>query len=139
MNESSSWTMDIPLRWRDLDAQRHVYHGTHVTLFDEARAAMIRSFLNQAKPQYVIVRLELEYLAAVTQDDSPLQIAISVEAVGATSLTTRETMSNSGGHAVARAKCVLVWWDVELGVKRSFTAREKRQLGSLRRHDGRDL
>ncbi|QSE92622.1 acyl-CoA thioesterase [Rhodococcus pseudokoreensis] len=128
MSEHFSWTSTIPLRWRDLDAQQHVFHGVHVTLFDQARGNMLAAALTQPDPLYVIARLDLEYLHELTLDDSPVEVTSTVVNAGTTSITTQERISSRHGHEIAYATAVLVWWEKDTGAKRALTDTERTAL-----------
>jgi len=127
MTANFSWTSTIPLRWRDLDAQQHVFHGVHVTLFDQARGNMIAEALSRPNPVYVIARLDLEYLHELGLDDSPITVTSTVVNVGTTSITTQERMLSRHGTEIGYATAVLVWWD-ESGSKRALTSAERTAL-----------
>jgi YbgC/YbaW family acyl-CoA thioester hydrolase len=128
MNTHFSHTSTIPLRWRDLDAQQHVFHAVHVTLFDQARGNMIAAALSEPDPLYVIVRLDLEYLHELTLDDSPVAVTSTIVNAGSTSITTQECIISRHGREIAYATAVLVWWDTEAASKRRLTAGERTAL-----------
>ena len=127
MSDHFSWTSTIPLRWRDLDAQQHVFHGVHVTLFDQARGNMLAAALSRPDPVYAIARLDLEYLHELGLDDSPLTVTSTVVNVGTTSITTQERMISRHGTEIGYATAVLVWWG-ESGKKRALTPDERGAL-----------
>ncbi len=128
MNTHFSHTSTIQLRWRDLDAQQHVFHAVHVTLFDQARGNMIAAALSEPDPLYVIARLDLEYLNELTLDDSPVSVTSTVVNAGSTSITTKECIISRHGREIAYATAILVWWDKEAASKRSLTAGERTAL-----------
>jgi len=117
-------TSTIPLRWRDLDAQKHVFHGVHVTLFDQARGRMLASALRTPDPVYAIARLDLEYLHQLGLDDSPVSVTSTVVTIGTTSITTQERMTSRHGTEIACATTVLVWLDETMS-KRALTSDER--------------
>ncbi|MDF3309820.1 acyl-CoA thioesterase [Rhodococcus sp. T2V] len=121
-------TSTIPLRWRDLDAQQHVFHAVHVTLFDQARGNMIAAALSDPDPVYVITRLDLEYLHELTLDDSPASVTSTVVNAGTTSITTQECIFSRHGKEIAYATAVLVWWDTGTASKRALTSTERTAL-----------
>lgn len=106
--------IDVPLRWRDLDTNGHVYHGTYLTLLDEARSTWLRSGLALAgADSHLIARLEIDYVSELTVDAGTVAVECAIERVGTTSLRTAETMRTPDGAVVARSHAVVVFWDRE--------------------------
>ncbi|MFC9359932.1 acyl-CoA thioesterase [Rhodococcus sp. NPDC057014] len=128
MTTHFSHTSTIPLRWSDLDAQQHVFHAVHVTLFDQARGNMIAAALSDPDPVYVVTRLDLEYLNELTLDDSPVSVTSTVVNAGTTSITTQECIISPQGKEIAYATAVLVWWDTGTASKRALTSTERTAL-----------
>lgn len=124
-----SWTGEVPLRWRDLDAYGHVYYGEYLTLLDEARVAMLKAALAGADPSFVVARIELDYRSQLVVDDGPVTVAIDVERVGRTSLTLRERLSSRDGRLVVESSIVAVLYDLAAGAPRLVTDDERRALG----------
>lgn len=124
-----SWTGEVPLRWRDLDAYGHVYYGEYLTLLDEARVAMLKAALAGADPSFVVARIELDYRSQLVVDDGPVTVAIDVERVGRTSLTLRERLSSRDGRLVVESSIVAVLYDLGAGAPRPVTDDERRALG----------
>nr|WP_296770808.1 acyl-CoA thioesterase [Rhodococcus sp. (in: high G+C Gram-positive bacteria)] len=122
-------TTRIPLRWRDLDSQSHVFHGVHVALFDQARAAMLGDALGTADLEYVVVRLEIDYSAELTLADSPVGVNCSVAGLGNTSIVLVEKMHTATGALVASTRAVIVLWDVATRTPRALTLADRRALG----------
>jgi acyl-CoA thioester hydrolase len=102
----------LPLRWRDLDAFGHVYHGEYLTLLDEARSRWFGSVLGIADPEvYVVAHLEIDYVSRLAIEDREVRVACTLQKVGTTSLTLAEVMRAGGGREVARSRTVAVLWD----------------------------
>ena len=122
----------IPLRWRDLDNQGHVYNGVYLGLLDEARTVWLRRTLGLANPdEYVIARIEIDFLAdlTLTPDGAAVDVDVQVTRVGSKSVTTAEVMRDGDGREVARAVCVLLLWDRTSRQTRPLTAAERELLG----------
>jgi acyl-CoA thioester hydrolase len=101
----------LPLRWRDLDAFGHVYHGEYLTLLDEARSRWFGSVLGITDPEaYVVAHLEIDYVSPLAIEDREVRVACALREVGTTSLTVGEVM-RAGGREVARSRTVAVLWD----------------------------
>ena len=102
----------VAVRWRDTDALGHVNHVVFLTYLEEGRDAFFAGVLG-TDPIYVVVRIEIDLRAEVLHQDRAVKVRIEAERLGRTSLTTRETVLNSAGETVARAKVVTVLWDQE--------------------------
>ena len=102
----------VPLRWRDLDHLGHVYHGTLLTLLDEARVTFLGDAIGFDRPDaYVVVHLEIDYVDELRRDAEQVLVTFSVERVGNTSITTREVVTVPDGTVVARTTVTSVQWD----------------------------
>lgn len=102
----------VPLRWRDLDHLGHVYHGTLLTLLDEARVTFLGESIGFDRPDaYVVVHLEIDYVAELRRDAGQVLVSFGVERVGNTSITTREVVTVPDGTVVARTVVTSVQWD----------------------------
>lgn len=131
MSVSSSASDDqprflVPLRWRDLDHQGHVYHATMLTLLDEARTRWLSESIGvESADTYVVARIELDYLAEVTMASAAVEVTFGVSRVGRRSITTVETVTDGNGVQVARAAVVVVLWDRADHRSRELTAVER--------------
>lgn len=123
-----TWSGQVPLRWRDLDAYGHVYYGQYLTLLDEARVAMLKAALDGADPSFVMARVELDYRRQVVIDDGPLSALVRVERVGRTSLTLHEQLSSRHGATVAEARVVVVLYDLDARRPREVSEAERAAL-----------
>jgi acyl-CoA thioester hydrolase len=121
-------TVSVPLRERDLDHQAHVYHGVMLTLLDEGRVRFLTSLGVADAASYVVVRVELDYLAETVLSDGPLQIEFAVEHAGTTSLRTQEKVRASHGQLLATAVVTCVLWDAALRQPRALTAEERERV-----------
>ncbi len=117
-----------PLRFRDLDAFGHVYHAEYLTLLDEARTAWFRDVLRlDDAGDYVLARIEIDYLSSLVLGDERVGAAFLVERAGATSLTLREELRAPDGRVVARVRSVCVLRDLSSGTSRRLTDAERAQ------------
>lgn len=127
----SAW---IPLRFRDVDAFGHVYHAEYLTLLDEARTRWFRDVLGIANPtDYVLARVEIDYVSSLVLADEAVSAAFEVERVGTSSLTLAETMRARGGRVVCRGRVVTVMRDVRAGRSRPLTDAERERANALLR------
>ena len=127
MHRSRAAQVSVPLRWRDLDYQGHVYHGVMLTLLDEGRTKFFGGHMGLERPDaYVVVRIELDYLAETLHSNGPLGIDFEIVRLGRTSLITRETVTDALGSRVAAALTTSVLWDQEAGAPRAILDEERR-------------
>ena len=132
-DEQTFW---VPLRFRDVDAFGHVYHGAFLTLLDEARTRWLREVLRLEKPSdHVLARVELDYLSSIVAADDAVCADVRLERVGTTSLTLGETMRVRDGRVVSRGRVVIVLRDVERGVSRPLTDDERARALALQAAD----
>ena len=116
-------------RWRDVDGLGHVDHAVFLTYLEEGRDAFYVQALGR-DPHYVVARVEIDMRAEVLYADRQLQVRIEVERVGATSLTTRETILTLAGVTAAEARVVTVLWDVGARKPMAFAADERARLAA---------
>lgn len=145
----------VNVRWRDTDALGHVNHAVFLTYLEEGRDAFFTQILG-SDPIYVVVRLEVDLHAEVRYEDHRVTVRIEVERLGATSLTTHETIlltpatpasteagpteANHADHAphaeqahdarrvAAQARVVTVRWDADRRKPTPFTEAERTRL-----------
>ena len=119
----------VGLRWRDVDALGHVNHAVFLTYLEEGRDAFYVQALGR-DPHYVVARVEIDSRAEVRYTDRQLWVRIAVERVGATSLTTRETVLAPAGVTAAEARVVTVLWDASARKPMAFAADEVARLAA---------
>jgi acyl-CoA thioester hydrolase len=116
----------VDVRWRDVDALRHVNHAVFLTYLEEARDAFYAHVAGD--PMYVVVRLEVDLRVEVRHADRQVRVCIAVERLGTTSLTTRETVLTPSGEVAADARVVTVRWDADQGKPVPFSEAERARL-----------
>ena len=110
-------TKQVEIRWSDVDAFGHVNHTRFATYFEEARDEWADRAAGSwdGVMEFVIRRIEIDYLSQLTQRDDYVLATIALDRIGTTSLVTREEMhAGSDGRLVARGTCVLVHVDAAL-------------------------
>jgi acyl-CoA thioester hydrolase len=119
----------VTVRWRDTDALGHVNHVVFLTYLEEARDAFYAEVLG-AEPIYVVVRLEVDLRAEVRHADRQVIVQVTVERLGTTSLTTRETIRGLAGQVVAEARVVTVRWNPVTRQPVPFSPAERERLAA---------
>lgn len=123
----------VPLRWRDLDHQGHVYHATLLTLLDEARTRWLADELGVLVPDsYVVVRMEIDFRAELTRGDESLDVSFRIEKLGNSSLAlTESAWACVSGALVIEAKTTIVMWDRAASRRRMITDEERARAARI--------
>lgn len=120
----------LPLRWRDLDHQGHVYHAEYLTLADEGRTWWLGKVLGVEEPQnYVIAHIAIDYVSELSYPAGHVDFALRVERIGGESVRTAETLSTADGTVVARLTCVFLLWNVATRETRGLSESERGLAG----------
>jgi acyl-CoA thioester hydrolase len=127
---STGFEHRVAVRWRDTDQLGHVNHAVFLTYLEEARDALYTRAL-QAEPTYVVVRIEADFRAEIRYADRSVTVRISVERLGTTSLTTRETILTPAGAVAADVRAVTVRWDPAGHAAAPFSPDERARLADL--------
>ena len=117
----------IEIRWRDLDALRHVNNAVYATYLEEARDEWMQRALGGAGDlwDYVLVRVAIDFRRELTQDDDAVLVRTALTRIGTSSLTLREEIVKLDGTLSAEAESVVVALDPATGGSRPLTADER--------------
>jgi acyl-CoA thioester hydrolase len=117
---------EVSVRWRDTDALGHVNNAVYLTYLEEARDAFYLRAMGD--PIYVVVRIEIDFRAEVRHADRNVRVEITVERLGTTSLTTRETLRTADGVVAAEARVTTLRWDEDTRAAIPFSDEERARL-----------
>ncbi|MDQ3881207.1 MAG: acyl-CoA thioesterase [Chloroflexota bacterium] len=129
----------VEVRFRDLDALRHVNNAVYLTYFEHARLRYLRDVIGIASIKHlamVLASITCDYLSPVHMGEE-LEIATRVDWIGRTSLgMSHVARAVRDDREVARADSVLVSYDyranrpqpVSAAWRASFTEFEGRSL-----------
>lgn len=134
MTESlSTFNPRFAVRWRDLDQLGHVNSVVFLTYLEEGRTTWLGGLLGPQfeTNQYVIARVELDYLAEIPSGTEYVETQHEIAAVGRSSVTLDEKLSIVGGDVVARGRVVLVMWEPDHHRSRQLSSHE---LTALNHH-----
>jgi len=126
---ASVFEHQVSVRWRDTDALGHVNNAVYLTYLEEARDAFYLRVLGD--PIYVVVRLEIDFRAEVRHADRTVRVEITVERLGTTSLTTRETIRTTQGEVAAEARVITVRWDQDARTAVPFSDQQRARLAEF--------
>ena len=117
----------IEIRWRDLDAFRHVNNAVYATYLEECRDELADDVLSGIGDvwDYVLARVAIDYRRELTQADDAVIVGCAVERVGNSSVTLREEIRTLTGELAAEAEAVLVARDPDTGRSRPLTEAER--------------
>ncbi|WP_254763795.1 acyl-CoA thioesterase [Natrinema marinum] len=110
---SAEFTVDVPVRFRDLDPMNHVNHAVYASYLEAGRTAYLRDVvgLEPEEISFVIVDLHLSYERPITQGDEPT-VALSVSRLGDSSCTMAYEI-RADGDVAATAETTIVHIDSE--------------------------
>ncbi len=117
----------IEIRWRDLDAFRHVNNAVYATYLEECRDEWAERALGEAGDiwGFVLARVAIDYRRELTQEDDAIVVSCRLARIGNSSVTLREEIRMLDGELSAESEAVLVARDAETGRSRPLTASER--------------
>jgi acyl-CoA thioester hydrolase len=106
---------DCPVRWSDMDAYGHVNNVRFLTLYEEARVALMfvgarEAGITSLEDGVVIFRHEVDYLKLVDYGP-PVRIEMWIEEMRPSRFTVGYELF-SGGELASRARSVCVPYDL---------------------------
>ncbi len=121
-----SFSVEVPLRWGDMDAQGHVNNAGFVDYLQEARvdfllAGPVSHLLDGG---VVVVSHQIEYRAPVSYSTQPVVVEVSVAAVKGAVFEIAYTLSHDGNLA-AVARTTLCPYDFERHCVRRLSRQER--------------
>lgn len=124
----------IEIRWRDMDAYRHVNNAVYATYLEECRDEFIGEVLEGVGDpwDYVLARVAINYRRELTQEDDIVVVTCVVERIGNSSVTLREVIRTLDSELAAEAEAVVVARDQASGRSRPLTEAEREAFGEGR-------
>ena len=124
----------IEVRWRDVDAYRHVNNAVYATYLEECRDEwMVRALGHIGDVwDYVLARVAIDFRNEVTQDDDAVLVRCRLVRVGTSSLALAEEVVKLDGTVAAESESVLVARDrAEAGRSRPLTDAERQAFEAV--------
>ena len=120
----------IEIRWRDVDAYRHVNNAVYATYLEECRDEWLEVALGRqgAVWDFVLARVAIDFRRELRQEDDAVLVRCRLERVGNSSVGTREEILKEDGQLAAEAEAVLVARDRATGRSRPLSASERTAL-----------
>ncbi|WP_049923029.1 acyl-CoA thioesterase [Halopiger djelfimassiliensis] len=110
---SAEFTVEVPVRYRDLDPLNHVNHAVYASYLEAARTEYLAAVLDmdEADLPFVIANLEIDYERPIVKGDEPT-VALRVTDLGESSCTMTYEIRVDGTVA-ATAETTMVYVDPE--------------------------
>ena len=120
----------IEVRWRDVDALRHVNNAVYATYLEECRDGWLETVLGEdgALWDYVLARVAIDFRREIGLDEEAVLARVALVRIGTSSLTLREEIRLLDGTLAAEAESVIVARDPETGRSRPLTDAERASL-----------
>jgi acyl-CoA thioester hydrolase len=117
----------VEIRWRDVDAFRHVNNAVYATYLEECRDELAEQVLEGIGDpwDFVLARVAINYRRELIQDDDIVVVGCVVDRVGNSSVTLREEIRTLDGELAADAEAVIVARDPATGRSRALTEAER--------------
>ena len=131
----------MPVRWSDVDLFGHVNNAAFLRFLDDARFAVFPQMGVDADGAlmdtvHMVVKHEIDYLAAVPFTARPVVVELWVFRVGSSSVDFGyEVLSHDGGTTLLLARSRMVQVDRASGRPRAFTDAE-REAYQVHRDEG---
>jgi acyl-CoA thioester hydrolase len=110
------FTIDVQLRFRDIDGMGHVNNAVYLSYIELARTQFYMKFAGKRtldEIDFILARVEIDFESQAVWGDQ-IQVAVWPSRIGTSSFTlSYEIMENRSGRVLARARSVLVSYDYE--------------------------
>lgn len=123
----------IEVRWRDVDAYRHVNNAVYATYLEECRDEWMVRALGEIGDiwDYVLARIAIDFRNEIVQEDDAVLARCRLVRVGRSSLGLAEEIVKLDGTLAAEAEAVLVARDRENGRSRQLADAERQAFEAV--------
>ena len=125
-------SVEVSVRWVDLDALGHVNNAVYLNYLEEARDRLLESCLGAQYANAVIARVEIDYRKEIVRGVPAVSVSAAVESVGTSSIHTIEEIRLPDGTLCAHARTVTVIRHGDRSGARPLTDSERLALTSTR-------
>lgn len=117
----------IEIRWRDVDAYRHVNNAVYATYLEECRDEWLARALGDAGDvwDFVLARVAIDFRRELRLEDEAVVVSCGLERIGNSSLHLREEIRTVAGEISAESEAVVVARDRQNGGSRPLNAAER--------------
>jgi acyl-CoA thioester hydrolase len=122
----------IEVRWRDVDALRHVNNAVYATYLEECRDGWLEQALGDdaAMWDYVLARVAIDFRNEVGLSEEAVLARVSLARIGRSSITLHEEIRKLDGTLAAEAQSVIVARDRDTGRSRQLSDDERAKLAA---------
>jgi len=117
--------LEIPIRWRDIDALGHVNNAVYYSYVEELLAAVLDPVLGAG---WVTTRVELDFRRELRLTDGRVLARATVEDVGDGTATVNAVLELPDGTVALDGRVVVAACDPETRRPRPLSAAERRGL-----------
>ena len=122
-------TVDVQLRWRDMDMLGHVNQSVYHELLEEGRGALIAELIRRRGADhvhggFVVAHVSLDYRSEVRRDHGHVTVVVRVVGIGTSSVRVEHEVRLPDGTVAASGESVLVAWDLAARGKRALSDAE---------------
>lgn len=102
--------VQLPIRWRDLDAYGHVNNAVYLTYLEECRDGCVAAVLGPIADtwDFVLAHVDIDYRSELRLEDRAVVVRCWIESFGRSSVRTREEIRKLDGTVAAQASSVVV-------------------------------
>lgn len=117
----------VEIRWRDVDAYRHVNNAVYATYLEECRDEWVEAAVGDAGDawDYVLARVAIDFRRELRLEDREVVVSCGLERIGNSSLTLREQIRTADGELSAESEAVIVARDRVNGGSRELREAER--------------
>jgi acyl-CoA thioester hydrolase len=120
---------EIEIRWRDVDALRHVNNAVYATYLEECRDGFVQeAFGPDGAWSYVLARVAIDFRRELRLEDGRVVVSCRLGRVGRSSFTLHEEIRTLAGELAAESEAVIVARDAQSGRSRALTEDERAAL-----------
>ncbi len=131
-----SYSVDIQIRWSDMDAYGHVNNVEFLRLLEDARVYAFRDWFGQDRSLLnegiVVARQEIDYLAPLTFNYRPATIEVWCSRISGASFDVGYAVKQPDSHVTyALAETTLVSYDLVAEKPRRLKDSEREALSAV--------
>ena len=133
---SAATTIEVAVRWSDMDAYGHVNNVQYLRYLEEARIEAFNKWFGQDRSMLeegvLVARHEIDYLAPMTFNYQPALVTIWCSRISGASFDIAYEVGQRGSDlAFARAESTLVTYDLAQGHPRRLAPHERTAIESV--------
>ncbi|MDR0960219.1 MAG: acyl-CoA thioesterase [Propionibacteriaceae bacterium] len=128
-----SETIEVPLRWGDLDAQGHINNARFTDYVQEARHEFLHSLtkIGDLVGGMVVVKQQVDYRAPARFSTTPIHVETSLSDVGYTNFELAFTL-RQGETEVAVARTVMCPYNLVTGAPQRVSKEARQLMGEIK-------